>query len=78
MQHVQGKYNVEDTEGTYAHIVGGGTDDTSRANIHTLDWNGNAAFAGDVTNGAGVSLNGLKTLIDTLQAAVEQLQGSGS
>ena len=48
-QHVQGKYNIEDTTSTYAHIVGGGTSNTDRKNIHTLDWNGNAVFSGDVT-----------------------------
>ena len=47
-QHVQGKYNVEDTTSTYAHIVGGGTSNTDRKNIHTLDWNGNAVYSGDV------------------------------
>lgn len=48
-QHVQGKYNVEDTDNKYAHIVGGGTDNNNRKNIHTLDWEGNAEYAGDVT-----------------------------
>ncbi len=47
-QHVQGKYNVEDTTNEYAHIVGGGESDTDRKNIHTLDWEGNAEFLGDV------------------------------
>ena len=46
-QHVQGKYNVEDTEGEYAHIVGGGADANNRRNIHTVDWDGNAEYAGD-------------------------------
>lgn len=46
-QHVQGKYNVIDS-GTYAHIVGNGTSTTKRSNAHTLDWSGNAWFAGDV------------------------------
>ena len=46
-QHVQGKYNIEDTEGKYAHIVGNG-DNNNRSNAHTLDWNGNAWYAGDV------------------------------
>lgn len=48
-QHVQGKYNVEDADGKYAHIVGGGTDANNRKNIHTVDWDGNAEYAGDVT-----------------------------
>ena len=63
-QHVQGKYNVEDTNGTYAHIVGGGTSNTNRKNIHTLDWNGNAVYSGDVNatdaDGNTVSLLGTK------------------
>lgn len=47
-QHTQGKYNVKDTENKYAHIIGNGTSDTARSNAHTVDWNGNAWFAGDV------------------------------
>lgn len=52
-QHVQGEYNILDIEnanarGTYAHIVGNGTGDDARSNAHTLDWDGNAWFAGDV------------------------------
>ena len=47
-QHVQGQYNIEDTTGTYAHIVGNGTRDNSRSNAHTLDWSGNAWYAGTV------------------------------
>lgn len=45
-QHVQGIYNLSDT--TSAHIVGNGTSDTERSNAYTLDWEGNAWFAGDV------------------------------
>ena len=47
-QHVQGKYNIADTEGKYAHIVGNG-DSTARSNGHTLDWDGNAWFKGNVS-----------------------------
>lgn len=47
-QHVQGKYNIEDTANKYAHIVGNGTLNVP-SNAHTLDWDGNAWFAGDVT-----------------------------
>ena len=47
-QHVQGQYNVEDTAGLYAHIVGWGTRD-DRKNIHTIDTSGNAVFSGKVT-----------------------------
>lgn len=68
-QHVQGKYNIEDTEEKYAHIVGGGTSNTKRKNIHTVDWSGNAKYAGDVksTNSYGniISLNSLGTVETT-------------
>ena len=55
-QHVQGMYNLVDTEhdindtwnrGKYAHIVGNGTS-AKRSNAHTLDWDGNAWYAGTV------------------------------
>ena len=49
--HVQGKYNIEDTGLKFAHIVGGGTSDTDRKNIHTVDWSGNAWYAGKITVG---------------------------
>lgn len=47
-QHVQGKFNKKDTSNTYAHIIGNGTDNDNRSNAHTVDWNGNAFYAGDV------------------------------
>lgn len=59
--HVQGKCNIVDDYNRYAHIVGNGSCthiefseplDLVRSNCHTLDWNGNATFAGSVT-GAG-------------------------
>lgn len=53
-QHVQGKYNIEDT--TSAHIVGNGSISV-RSNAHTLDWSGNAWFAGDVYTGSTSGTN---------------------
>lgn len=47
-QHVEGQYNIEDTENKYAHIIGKGTPRKKR-NIHTVDWSGNAEYAGNVT-----------------------------
>lgn len=63
-QHVQGSFNIEDTEtrdttpdGTayvnltkYLHIVGNGSKN-KRSNAYTLDWDGNGWFAGDVQAG---------------------------
>ena len=50
-QHVRGKYNIADDTGTYATIIGNGDADSNRKNIHTLDWNGNAWYAGTVKIG---------------------------
>lgn len=62
-QHVQGKYNIEDNEvtvenpeGKYAHIVGNGTGQ-KRSNAHTLDWDGNAWYAGNVSTEKGIEAN---------------------
>jgi hypothetical protein len=69
-QHVQGKYNIVDNNDVYAHIVGNGTIN-NRSNAHTLDWNGNAWFAGKVTaNGNPVNAKDLTTkeYVDTLAA----------
>lgn len=46
-QHVQGRRNIKDENDKYAHIVGNGNS-TKASNAYTLDWEGNAWFAGDV------------------------------
>ena len=57
-QHVQGKFNIRDLNNKYAHIVGNGkVDDTNRSNAHTLDWQGNAWFQGDVYVGSTGGVN---------------------
>lgn len=54
-QHVQGKNNIADT--TSAHIVGNGGSYSNKSNAHTLDWSGNAWFAGDVYTGSTSGTN---------------------
>lgn len=54
-QHVQGKNNISDT--TSAHIVGNGSSGSKKSNAHTLDWSGNAWFAGDVYTGSTSGTN---------------------
>jgi len=56
-QHTQGRYNVADAADTYAHIVGNGTNDVRRSNAHTVDWGGNAWFAGEVYVGSSSGTN---------------------
>ena len=50
-QHVQGQFNIPDENWAYAHIVGNGFNDSERSNAHTLDWLGNAWFAGNIKIG---------------------------
>lgn len=62
-QHLHGEFNVLDTNdntynrGTYVHIVGNGKSENYRSNAHTLDWSGNAWFAGDVYVGSTSGIN---------------------
>lgn len=85
-QHVQGKYNKPDI--TSAHIVGNGKDANNLSNAHTLDWGGNAWFAGDVKAG-NISLQTLnekvtnieidiETALDSIIAIQSSLIGGGS
>lgn len=79
-QHVEGIGNEIDAEGKYAHIIGKGalgfTNDaldeskTVRANIHTVDWDGNAWYKGDVKAGTV----GLKATATTASDAKTQAQ----
>lgn len=47
-QHVEGAFNIADEEIKYIHIAGNGDNYSTRSNAHTLDWDGNAWFAGKV------------------------------
>ncbi len=71
-QHVQGKFNVVDTAGKYAHIVGGGTSESTRKNIHTLDWNGNTYYSGDGT----FTIDGTEYTISAIINAIKALGGT--
>ena len=65
-QTALGQYNIEDTNDTFAVIVGNGTgsvDNPSRSNALAVDWNGNVRAKGDVYIGCnndstgGISLS---------------------
>ena len=79
-QHVQGKANIVDAEGKYAHIVGNGeatynVDGTftidKASNAHTLDWNGNAWFQGEVYVGGEDQDNGATKLAKQNELALK-------
>jgi len=73
-QFVSGKFNVEDPDGEYAMIVGSGTRKTP-FNIYTLDWSGNAEFAGMVyASGAPlVTRTEMTTRIGDIEAALDEI-----
>ena len=56
-QHVQGKFNVKDSSNVYADIIGNGTSTTKRSNAATVDWSGNAWYAGNVYVGSTSGTN---------------------
>ena len=60
-QHVYGRYNIADSDGVYAHIVGNGTDYNAHSNAHTLTWEGDAWYAGDVIAGGTQATDGSVT-----------------
>lgn len=64
-QHVQGKFNIEDADNKYADIIGNGTSDTNRSNAHTLDWNGNAWYQGDIKIGGNSYDDGINVATET-------------
>lgn len=79
-QHVQGRYNIPDADDRYAHIQGNGTYDNSRSNAHTVDWDGNAWFAGDARVG-GTDYDDADKLVteSEMDAAItEAIEGRGS
>ena len=73
-QHVQGKYNIEDTNRRYAHIVGNGAGDAKRSNAHTLDWKGNAWYAGEV-QGTNLPYTVSSKVLATVPASSIKLHG---
>lgn len=66
-QHVQGKYNEPNSN--HAFQIGNGSSDNERSNACYVDWNGNAWFAGNVSNN--------KYNLNDLGAALEKIAGAG-
>ena len=52
--HVQGRCNTIDNNSKYLHIVGNGVSDSNRKNCHTIDWQGNTWYSGNLYIG-GIS-----------------------
>ena len=79
-QHVQGKYNEYDNAGKYLHIVGNGSSTANRSNAHTVDWEGNAWYAGDVFIGEDndklIRESELLAIIARLEARIAELENN--
>ena len=76
-QHVQGRYNKIDKENKYADIVGNGSSKNVRSNAYTLDWNGNAWFAGDIKIG-GTGYDDSNAKIINAISNIKDGDGTGS
>lgn len=70
-QHSQGRFNIVDNDDRYAHIVGNGDSSTSPSNAHTLDWEGNGWFAGDVYIGGTSQDDATKLVKSTNVISIE-------
>nr|DAQ96025.1 MAG TPA: collagen triple helix repeat protein [Caudoviricetes sp.] len=68
-QHVQGKYNLEDTDNKYPFIIGNGTSDTARSNAFSVGWDGKI-YVNNATEGVDVSA--LATTIAELQSQLSR------
>ena len=77
-QHVQGKYNIEDTAKKYAHIVGNGKRDNNRSNAHTLDWQGNAWFAGEVQGSNIPHIISEETVLTVPAASIDKTKAAAA
>lgn len=74
-QTVIGKYNIGDEDNTYAFIIGNGSAESSRANLFTVDWNGEVISNGEkIATETYVSNNGGK--IDSIKVndVVQEIQ----
>lgn len=67
-QHVEGKYNVEDANSKFAHIIGNGASNGARSNAYAVDWDGkiythNSATGFDINSNYLEMPNGIRLYI---------------
>lgn len=71
--------NGAGARGTYAEIIGNGTDTSNRSNARALDWSGNERLMGDVYVGCNADSTGGTKLIkatDTMTGATSSAAGA--
>lgn len=71
-QHAEGKWNVEDANNKFAHIIGNGTANNARSNAYAVDWDGkiythNSATGFDINSNYLEMPNGVRLYISATQ-----------
>lgn len=74
-QHAEGKYNVEDSNDKFAHIIGNGTADNARSNAFAIDWYGKIYVNNALT---GVDVSVLATYVILEQEKTVGMTAGGS
>lgn len=80
-QHVEGKWNVEDANDKFAHIIGNGTADNARSNAYAVDWDGkiythNSATGFDINSNYLEMQNGIRLYISDTEPTGTIPEGS--
>ena len=78
--HVQGMYNLLDEDGDsgpYAHIIGNGISEDLRSNAHTVDWNGNAWYQGNIKLGGTGYADATRTIAAYISGTTEPTSDIG-
>lgn len=73
LQIALGNFNVEDDQSAYLLILGNGTDNNTRSNAMTVDWNGNIS-ANNILASASINSTGLISFKNSSNTAVFTLQ----
>ena len=70
-QHVQGSYNVIDSNNVYADIVGNGIAGEERSNAYALTWTGDGKYAGNIYVGCNNDSTGGTRLATITEVAAK-------
>ena len=78
--HVEGMYNLLNSfgfSGNYAHVIGNGADENNRSNAHTVDWNGNAWYQGNIKLGGTSYDDATRTIAAYISGTTEPTSDIG-
>lgn len=80
-QHTEGKWNVEDSNNKFAHIIGNGTANNARSNAYAVDWDGkiythNSATGFDINSNYLEMANGIRLYISDTEPTGTIPEGS--